>query len=260
MQTSCAPTACTGSFMLGPMKRWLCAGCRLALMPEKLSPPKHAIEVDAASVIYVDEKGKRWRLPKSKQDVEGCRVAREVSTERDLLLAHGTFYELPSNNAGGIAMVRPVSTHNLPIRDFCSWRGLTVLSGLPEMSLPAGTFVGSEERLWLGASDDLWQFGKAVGDGGPWMNTAVAAGVASDPYLFTGYDQKVMQLSHQGAGPLAVRVEVDLSGNGDWVGYRTFTVARGKGVEHRFPAGFNAYWIRTVAMEAGTVSAQLSYR
>ena len=231
-----------------------------AKMPEKLSPPKQAIEVDAASVVYVDEKGKRWRLPKSMQDLEGCRVAREVSTERDLLLAHGTFYELPSNNAGGIAMVRPVSTHNLPIRDFCSWRGLTVLSGLPEMSLPAGTFVGSDEKLWLGASDDLWQFGKAGGDGGPWMKTAVAAGVASDPYLFTGYDVKYLKLSHQGTGPLAVRVEVDLSGSADWVSYRTFTVAQGKGVEHIFPAGFNAYWIRTVALEAGTVSAQLSYR
>jgi hypothetical protein len=231
-----------------------------AKLPEKLSPPKGAIEVDAASVIYVDEKGKRWRLPKNKADVEGCRVAREVSTERDLLLAHGTFYELPSNNAGGIAMVRPVCTHNLPIRDFCSWRGFTVLSGLPEMTLPAGAFVGTDEKLWLGASDDLWQFGKAVGDGGPWMNTAVAAGVPSDPYLFTGYDQKTLKLSHQGTGALRVRVELDLSGFGDWVSYRTFSVEAGKGVEHRFPSGFHAYWIRTVAQEAATVSAQLLYR
>jgi hypothetical protein len=128
------------------------------------------------------------------------------------------------------------------------------------MTLPAGAFVGTDEKLWLGASDDLWQFGKAVGDGGPWMNTAVAAGVPSDPYLFTGYDQKTLKLSHQGTGALRVRVELDLSGFGDWVSYRTFSVEAGKGVEHRFPSGFHAYWIRTVAQEAATVSAQLLYR
>ncbi len=232
-------------------------------MEQELTPPKNAIEVDAASVVYVDEKGKRWRLPKSKQDPEGCRVAREVSTERDLLLLHGTFYELPSNNAGGIAMVRPVCTHNLPIRDFCSWRGLTVLSGLPAMSLPAGSFVLSfdrKERLWLGASDDLWLFGKPAGEGGPWLNSAVEAGVPSDPYLFTGYDRKLLKLSHTADGPVAVRVEVDLSGSGDWVSYMTFSVAPDKTLEHRFPAGFNAYWLRTVALETATLSAQLSYR
>ena len=102
--------------------------------------------------------------------------------------------------------------------------------------------------------------GKAVGDGGPWMNTAVEARVASDPYLFTGYDQKILKLSHQGAGAMSVRVEVDLSGFGDWVIYRVFSVVPGKGVEHRFPTGFNAYWIRTVSLEAGIMSAQLSYR
>ncbi len=31
---------------------------------------------------------------------------------------------------------------------------------------------------------------KARGTGGPWRGTAVKAGVASDPYLATGYDQK----------------------------------------------------------------------
>ena len=52
------------------------------------------------------------------------RVDREVCTERDLFNCHGTFYELPAENAGGFAKVRPVTTHNRRVHDYCSYRGL----------------------------------------------------------------------------------------------------------------------------------------
>lgn len=235
-------------------------------MLDNLSPPLDILEVDAASVIYTDEAGNRWRLPKGDASFDaekaGVRISREVSTERDLFNAHGTFYELPSNNAGGIAMVRPVCTHNLHIKDYCSWRGLTVMSGLPELSLPAGEIVRSEDgkqRLWLGVSDDLWQFGKPAGDGGPWKDTQVKANQPSDPYLMTGYDSKTLDLSHDLRATLKVRVEADITGTGVWVAYRTFDVPPGKGVEHTFPRGFNAYWLRTVTSADATATAQLSY-
>ncbi|HBY59029.1 MAG TPA: hypothetical protein DEH78_04360, partial [Solibacterales bacterium] len=190
---------------------------------QNLAPPAGVLEADAASVLYTDEKGARWRLPKGDPSFDkatGVRISREVSTERDLFNAHGTFYELPANNSGGVAFVRPVTTHNLPITDYCSWRGLTVISGLPEVTLPAGEFIRSTDgkvRLWLGVSDDLWQFGKPVGSGGPWRNTAVKAGQPSDPYLMTGYDRKTLTLSHQQAATVKVRVEIDLTGAGLWV-------------------------------------------
>ena len=38
------------------------------------------------------------------------RKAREVCTERDLLQAHGTFYELPALNALGAVRLRPIAT------------------------------------------------------------------------------------------------------------------------------------------------------
>jgi hypothetical protein len=238
----------------------------LEWMGENLAPPAAVLEIDNASVVYTDEQGRRWRLPKGHPSFDtlkaGVRISREVSTERDLFNAHGTFYELPSNNAGGIAMVRPVCTHNLPVHDYCSWRGITVLSGLPAVSLPAGEFVESPDgkaRLWLGASDDLWQFGKPCGEGGPWRDTAVQAGQPSDPYLFTGYDSKTLRLSHDGSHSLKIRVEIDITGTGLWAEYRTFDVPAGKPLEHRFPAGFNAYWVRTAALEAATASAILTY-
>jgi len=233
-----------------------------AWMNDNLPAPAAVLEVDAASVVYVDEAGKRWRLPKGPAPPAGSRIAREVSTERDLFHSHGTFYEIPSNNAGGIAMVRPVCTHNLPIQDFCSWRGLTVLAGLPQVELPAGEFITTtdgQHRLWLGASDDLWRFGKPKGEGGPWHDTAVQANSPSDPYLMTGYDGKRLRLSQNGKAKVDVRIEVDLTGSGHWVPYRTFAVAPGQPVLHRFPAGYNAYWLRAVALSDTVATATLTY-
>lgn len=231
-------------------------------MQSNLAPPEGRLQSDTASMIYLDEAGKRWRLPKSQATPEPCRIAREVSTERDLLHLSGVFYELPSNNAGGIAMVRPITTHNLPIRDFCSWRGFTVLAGLPKLKLTAGEFITStdgKQHLWLGASDDLWQFGKAVGEGGPCFNTALTAGAPSDPYLLTGFDQKTLRLESPSPSSVPLHVEIDLTGFGLWVPYQSFSLQSGKPVDHRFPPGFQAYWLRVVTGKDATITAQLRY-
>ena len=56
------------------------------------------ITADAASYLYVDEAGNRWRLPKGEPALEQpgesghARVCREVCTERNLLNVGGTFY------------------------------------------------------------------------------------------------------------------------------------------------------------------------
>ena len=98
--------------------------------------PAGVLGVDEASVVFTDDSGRRWRLPKGDPafDHDGplgpCRVDREVATERDLFNAHGTFYELPAENAGGFAKLRPVATHNRRIHDYCSYRGLLIMSGV----------------------------------------------------------------------------------------------------------------------------------
>lgn len=236
-------------------------------MQANLAPPSGSIEADAASLIYIDEADKRWRLPRGHASFgvpkPGVRISREVSTERDLFNVGGTFYELPSNNAGGIAMVRPISTHNLHVRDYCSWRGLTVMSGLTGAPSNAGEMIKSSDgavSLWLGVSDDLWSFGKPVGEGGPWKSTSVKANQPSEPFLMTGYDDKTLRLSHGNRAPLRIRVEVDITGMGVWVEYQTLDVAAGRNLDHRFPRGFNAYWLRTVAMDDAVATATLIYK
>ena len=238
-------------------------------MQANVAIPRDAIAVDAASVIYTDEAGKRFRLPRGRADfqLEGPmgfdRVCREVCTERDMLNAGGTFFELPAENAGGIAKLRPIATHNRRIHDYASWRGLLVMSGIAaDAPADSGHIIRSSDgraAVWVGAVDDLWAFGKPVGVGGPWKDTAVAAGVASDPYLLTGYDRKTLTLSHQAPRAVAMKVEVDLTGVGTWVTYATIQVPAGRPATHAFPPGFQAYWLRVSADVATNATAWLVY-
>ena len=221
---------------------------------KNLAIPRDFLTVDAASVICV-ENGRRWRLPKGDASFEqpgaGAdeRVCREVVTERDLFNAYGTFYELPAESAGGFAKIRPIATHNRHIRDYASYRGLLVMSGV-SAAARGEHIVRSDDgqcALWLGAIDDLWQFGKPRGTGGPWQDSPVTAGTASDPYLLNGYDRKSLTLRDDAAGPVTFRVEVDITGTGQWVTWKDFNVAPGQTFTYRFPASFSAYWARLVA-------------
>ncbi|MFA6564901.1 MAG: hypothetical protein WCV00_23550 [Verrucomicrobiia bacterium] len=237
-------------------------------MKKNVPIPQNVITVDAASVL-IEEKGKRWRLPKGDAafDRPGAlgdeRISREVCTERDLLNVHGTFYELPAENAGGMAKVRPVATHNRRIKDYTSYRGLLVMSGVvADAPRDNPHIIRSEDgkcALWAGTVDDLWQFGKPRGVGGPWKDTAVKANEPSDPYLMTGYDQKSLTLSHDAAEKVSMRVEVDISGTGQWVSYRAFDVPAGKEVNHTFPAEFAAYWVRLIANRDVKATASFTY-
>ncbi|GGM52137.1 hypothetical protein ACFFX1_08215 [Dactylosporangium sucinum] len=230
--------------------------------------PVGVLEVDEASVLVIDDKARRWRLPKlhdayeTEQPLGPERIAREVCTERDLFNAHGTFYELPAENAGGFSKMRPVATHGRRIKDYCSYRGMVVLTGLRD-NAPASehvlTSTDGKTALWVGVADDLWKLGRPRGVGGPWKDTPVIAGKPSDPYLMTAYQEKIIRLSHKSDQAIDIAVQVDLTGEGRWVTYQTFTVRKGRTVTHMFPAGFSAYWMRTVAMSDATATAQLVY-
>lgn len=225
---------------------------------ENYAIPSGVLEEDTASVSYVDEKGQRWRLPKF--HAGNGRVCREVCTERDLFHCHGTFYELPAENAGGFAKIRPITTHNRALYDYASWRGLLVVSGV--VSERFGKTIRSDDgqlTLWLGVVDDLWQLGKPQGEGGPWKDTPVRASVPSDPYLLTGYDRKTLTLAHRERTERAFRVEVDMTGTGLWVPYERFVVPPGKPLVHSFPAAFGAYWLRVTAEQDTIATAQLRY-
>lgn len=236
---------------------------------DNLAIPENVLAYDEASVIYVDDNGARWRLPRGRAGYDGSspygleRISREVVTERDLFNCAGIFYELPARNAGGFAKIRPISTHNLHINDYCSYRGMLILTGV-YLGSPYDNrhIIYSDDgnvAIWAGVVDDLWKMGKAVGIGGPWLNSEVTAGQASDPYLMTGFDQKSVSISHQSSEPFAITLQVDIDGSGTWVDYKTFMVEPEKTLVHEFHEAFAAYWVRAISERDAVISVQFEY-
>jgi len=240
-----------------------------AWLKEHAAIEEGAFEVDAASVIVRGGDGTRYRLPHGPEAYDALpeglalRAKRDVVTERSLLHARGTFYELPDPLAGGVAKLRPIATHDRLIADFCSWRGLLVLAGVSLEAQPDGHAFFSEDRsaaLWFGVVDDLWGLGRPTGVGGPWLETKVEAEEASDPYLLRGYEQRSLELRHGEVEEVSFRLEIDLSGEGYWVCLAELSVAAGETTRYRFDDSLGAYWARLVPARACTATARFLYR
>jgi hypothetical protein len=75
----------------------------------------------------------------------------------------------------------------------------------------------------------------------------------------TGFSRKVLHLSHDQDAAMRVRVEVDVTGTGLWVRYAMLNVPPGRVLEHRFPDGFGACWVRFVPLTDARATAQLIY-
>jgi len=224
--------------------------------------------VVGSSSVIVGQGKERFLLPKGPAAYDAPfgsgwpRGKREVVTERFLFNAHGTFYELPRADAGGIRGIRPVATHHKRISDFCSWRGLLVLAGTRSDAEPDGHFFRSNDGkagLWLGNVDDLWRLGKPRGTGGPWHDTPVAANAPCDPYLMTGYDKKTLRLTHDSPDPVRFTVEVDFLADGTWSAYDRLSVRPGEALVHRFPDGYSARWVRLSADKPCRATAEFTY-
>lgn len=231
---------------------------------------KADVTVDAASVIATDGQGRRWRLPKTDAAYDHpstpIRGVREVQSERFLANFHGVIYEVPRAAGGAHGVdyqrLRPITTHRAAITDFCTWRGLLVLAGgavVPGAGKVATSSDG-KAALWFGAVDDLWRFGKPTGVGGPWKDTEVEPGQASDPYLMTNFDKKSLSIGHDGKQPVEFAVQVDVLGTGVWQEYTKLVVNAGETGQLDFPEGFAAHWVRLVPSAGCKVTAEFQYK
>ncbi len=240
-----------------------------ALINEQMAIPASVVTVEESSVLVVDDQGRRWRLPLGEDaftrltDAGALRIAREVATERDLLNCHGTFYELPAENADGFAKIRPISSHRLRVHDYASYRGMLVMSGInPNQGKDNPHVVVSEDgraAVWAGVIDDLWKLGKPTGRGGPWKDSRVEAGQPSDAYLIGRYDRRSVSLSHQSKGAVTFTIEVEPVGHGPWMTYQEVSVAPGETYEYEFPESFQSRWIRFTTDKSTKATAWLVY-
>jgi len=222
--------------------------------------------VDAASVIVRDGEGQIFRLPRGKAAFDTwadvARGVRECASKRFLANIHGTFYEIPraSNGRPDWERMKPVTSHDRCILDFCSWRGMLILAGVRKGASSDGNIFTAEDGLglWFGALDDLWKLGKPQGIGGPWLDTPVAAGQVSDPYLMTGFDRKTLTLAHDQAETVTFTLEINFDHQGFHV-WREIAVPAGQGVSNTFPKGYHAHWLRLRCSKECRATAQLQY-
>lgn len=236
---------------------------------EKFAIPENVIDVEESSVLIVDDKNRRWRLPlgakeyKQLTDAAQLRICREVVTERDLFHSCGTFYELPAENADGFAKIRPISSHDFRIHDYASYRGLLVMTGIEPKAKAGEHIIRSDDgqaAVWVGVIDDLWELGKPVGHGGPWKNSRVKAGEPSDPYLIGFYDDRTLEISHDAQEAVTFFIETEPIGHGPWMLYKKMTVKPGETFNHQFPDNFQARWIRFTADKDCMVTTWLEYK
>lgn len=235
----------------------------------KFEISKDAISVDEASVLVVDDAGRRWRLPKGNENFTkkntsaSIRICREVATERDLMNAHGTFYELPAENADGFAKIRPVASHSLSVHDYASYRGLLVMTGLEKESPTNEHIITSADgkaKVWAGTIDDLWKLGKPTGQGGPWKNSFVTANMKSDPYLIGFYDKKSLKISHKSKQTITFTIEIEPIGHGPWMVFKKVEIKPNETFEYTFASDFQARWIRFSSNKNCEATTWLTYQ
>ena len=104
-----------------------CATARFRYGPAPCKTP----ELDAKNpyISVTDDHGKVWRFPNVNGDTNV--VCRELATERDLLYVGGVWYELPAENAGGFAVLRPIVLADAPVKSLRGARGLVYLNEKP---------------------------------------------------------------------------------------------------------------------------------
>ncbi len=221
---------------------------------------------DEASVLFwalVKGNWQRYRLPKASHafqqawQTEWMRI-REVETEHFMMDIHGMFYELqPIAFEDHIWGVKPICQHLRTIPDYCSFRGLLAIGG-NETTPNQGAYslAGQPQSgIWFGKTDDLWQWGKPAGWGGPWRRTPVKGGAPSEPFLMTGFDKKMVHLAADRV--TSFLIEIDFLGNGSWEKYDSFTAANY--ARHIFPSGLSAHWVRITPQNDCVASAEFFY-
>jgi len=194
----------------------------------------------------------RYRLPKASYTYDGRHGwftewprIREVADGFLLMDLHGMFYEFPATFAAGrTAGIRPLSSHHQMVVDFCEWRGRSVVACNHASRMENPLLGRAQSNLWFVDKGGFESFGPRAGWGGPWVNDDVPAQAVSEPFLFAGFDRRVLHLHHESEQEVEFTLELDSDGSGRWREHRAVRVDSGASVAYVFPAGIEAQWVR----------------
>ena len=242
--------------------------------------PVWAMGWDWRSLILMLMENEKWyayRLPKGSHSYDGAHGwntewprIRDIGEENFLATMHGTFWKFPKHfcrkNSAGIL---PRSNYLKVIGDFAKFNGKLVfgcddsakkefLNHRPFKSKKIAP-IQSNSNLWFIDPERLNKLGPAIGRGSVWLGDDVSANTASDPYLFAGYDYRMMVITHKTGREVTFTLEVDKAGSNQWSKLKAFKVK--DSLIHIFPETENGTWIRIrTDVDAKDVSVHFNYR
>ncbi|MBN2513761.1 MAG: hypothetical protein JXB18_12555 [Sedimentisphaerales bacterium] len=237
---------------------------------------------DARSLILALLDNNEWhyyRLPKGSHSYDGSHGwntewprIREIGEQDLLATMHGTFWRFPATfsrkHSAGIA---PRSNYLKVIGDFCRWNDQVVFGcddsaksefyNKRSFKSEYGGPKESNSNLWFVHPERIDQLGPAIGRGSVWLRDDVKAGVASEPYLFSGYDYRQLNLSHKTQKAVTFMLEIDRNGTDEWTPLGTITIPAKGAVNRIFNNNDSGTWIRLKAdKDAVGVTAHFHYR
>ena len=171
----------------------------------------HTYRLPIGDYSYVARHGWYTEWPRIREVVP----ARDEKPAKLLMNMHGLWFDFPQDfRAGQTGGLRPIASYLKITADFCDWNGRIVFA-FDDTAITGGNkFVNqSQSNFWFARWDSLGQAGKPAGWGGPWVGDDVRGGEPSAPYLFAGFDRRVLHLSHQTDGPVNFAVELSQDGN-----------------------------------------------
>ena len=235
---------------------------------------------DYRSLILMLLENKKWhayRLPKGSHSYDGAHGwntewprIREIGEKNLLATMHGTFWSFPATfSLANSAGITPRSNYLKVIGDFTRWNEKIVfgcddsaqkefLNSRPFKSA-RGAPVQSNSSLWFVDPDRIDTLGPAIGRGSVWMRDDIKAGQVSDPYLFSGYDYRMMTIKHSNPAPVRFTLEVDVKGDGSWSKLNTLSVDGS--LVYIFKDSEKGAWVRVSAdTDVKEVCVHFNYR
>jgi hypothetical protein len=218
--------------------------------------PWHAFRLPKACGSYDGDHGWHTEWPRIREVVP----AQDGKPARFLLTMHGGWYELPAGfSSASPCGLEPVCTHLKITGDVAPWR----LEGRPaivfgcddaaksgfktELQNPRNDLTGrSNSNLWFTTWEGLGALGRPAGTAYAWRDEDVAAGIPSDPVLFSGgYRGRSVHLAHRGDSAATFTLE---AGCGDTWRELAARAVPAQGYAHvELPDDVPGAWIRVVA-------------
>ena len=254
--------------------------------PPSETSPLWAMGWDKRSLMLMLLDGGQWyefRLPKADYSYNGHhgwhtewpRIREVVPAEGDrpakfLANMHGGWFDFPPTFcAENTAGLKPIGSYLKITGDVARFNDRIVFGCddaakshfLPGLGLHHDMDLGgqSNSNLWFTTWEDLHDKGQPAGWGGWWMGDDVAKDQPSVPFLFGGYSQRILHLSHRADEAVTFTLETS-EGRGDWQPLATITIPA-KGYAYKiFPADAPGQWVRArLDRDAAGVTAYFHY-